>query len=64
MQFFSPSSGNGRHCPLSTSGTSGPLCARPARTKVGGARLRARLVDGAWAYLWLHTRDLVLLVCL
>ena len=29
-----------------------------------GARLRARLVGGAWAYLWLHTRDLVLLVCL
>ncbi len=27
---FSPSSGNGRHCPLSTSGTSGTLCARPA----------------------------------
>ena len=29
-----------------------------------GPRLRARLVGGAWAYLWLHTRDLVLLVCL
>ena len=28
-----------------------------------GPRLRARLVGGAWAYLWLHTRDLVLLVC-
>ena len=27
-------------------------------------RLRARLVGGAWAYLWLHTRDLVLLVYL
>ena len=29
-----------------------------------GPRLRARLVGGAWAYLWLHTRDLVLFVCL
>ena len=37
---FSPSSGNGRHCPLSTSGTSGTLCARPARTKVGGATVK------------------------
>ena len=27
-------------------------------------RLRACLVGGAWAYLWLHTRDLVLFVCL
>ena len=39
--FFSPSSGNGRHCPLSTSGTSGILCARPARTKMGGATVKS-----------------------
>ena len=26
-----------------------------------GPRLRARLVGGAWAYLWLHTCDLLLL---
>ena len=38
--IFSPSSGNGRHCLLSTSGTSGTLCARPARTKVGGATVK------------------------
>ena len=40
MYFLSPSSGNGRHCPLSTSGTSGTLCARPARTEVGGGTVK------------------------
>ena len=29
-----------------------------------GPRLRACSVGGAWAYLWLHTRNLVLLICL
>ena len=38
--FFSPLSGNGRHRPLSTSRTSGTLCARPARTEVGGAMVK------------------------
>lgn len=38
--FFSPSSGNGRHCPLFTSGTSGTLYARPTRTEVGGATVK------------------------
>ena len=40
MYFLSPSSGNGRQCPLSTSGTSGTLCVRPARTEVGGATVK------------------------
>ena len=40
MYFLSPLSGNGRHCPLSTSRTSGTLCARPARTEVGGATVK------------------------
>ena len=40
MCCFSPSSGNGRHCPFSTSGTSGTLCACPARTEVRGATVK------------------------
>ena len=40
MYSLSPLSGNGRHCPLSTSRTSGTLCARPARTEVGGATVK------------------------
>ena len=38
--IFSPSSGNGRHCPLSTSGTSGTSCVRPARTEEGEATVK------------------------
>ena len=38
--FFSSSSSNGRHCPLSTSGTSSTWCACPARTEVGGATVK------------------------
>ena len=41
------------------------LCAHTLHEqKQVGPRLRAHLVGGVWAYLWLHTRDLVLLVCL
>ena len=40
MYFLSPLSGNGRHCPLSTSRTSGTLCTRPARTEVGGGMVK------------------------
>ena len=38
--IFSPSSGNGCHCPLFTSGTSGTLYVRPARMEMGGATVK------------------------
>ena len=41
--IFSPSSGNGRHCPLFTSGTSSSLYVRPARTEMGGATVKGSL---------------------
>ena len=46
MQFFSPLSGNGRHCPLFTSGTSGTLYARPARTEMDGATVKGSFSRG------------------
>ena len=41
--YFLPSSGNGRQCPLVTSGTSSTLYVRPTRTGVGGATVKGSL---------------------